>query len=63
MPRPFVAFFWTASLPGRQEAESGDLPDTAWAVPFVLRTAAAVPDRIGAGATFHGGGLVNRQAR
>jgi carboxymethylenebutenolidase len=26
--------------------------------PFVLRTAAAVPDRIGAGATFHGGGLV-----
>jgi carboxymethylenebutenolidase len=26
--------------------------------PFVLRTAAALPDRIGAGATFHGGGLV-----
>ncbi|MCS5565422.1 MAG: dienelactone hydrolase family protein, partial [Methylococcales bacterium] len=26
--------------------------------PIVLRTAAAVPDRIGAGATFHGGGLV-----
>jgi len=26
--------------------------------PFVLRTAAAFPDRIGAGATFHGGGLV-----
>jgi carboxymethylenebutenolidase len=25
--------------------------------PFVLRTAAAFPDRIGAGATFHGGGL------
>ena len=25
---------------------------------FVLRTAAAFPDRIGAGATFHGGGLV-----
>jgi carboxymethylenebutenolidase len=25
--------------------------------PFVLRTAAALPDRIGAGATFHGGGL------
>ena len=25
--------------------------------PIVLRTAAAVPDRIGAGATFHGGGL------
>src|SRR3984957_19072639 len=26
--------------------------------PFVLRTAAALPDRIGAGATFHGGWLV-----
>jgi len=26
--------------------------------PFVLRTAAQFPDRIGAGATFHGGGLV-----
>jgi carboxymethylenebutenolidase len=26
--------------------------------PFVFRTAAASPDRIGAGATFHGGGLV-----
>jgi carboxymethylenebutenolidase len=26
--------------------------------PLVMRTAAAIPDRIGAGATFHGGGLV-----
>jgi carboxymethylenebutenolidase len=26
--------------------------------PFVFRTAATLPDRIGAGATFHGGGLV-----
>ena len=26
--------------------------------PIVMRTAAAVPDRIGAGASFHGGGLV-----
>jgi carboxymethylenebutenolidase len=26
--------------------------------PFVMRTAAAFPDRIGAAATFHGGGLV-----
>lgn len=25
--------------------------------PFVMRTAAAIPERIGAGATFHGGGL------
>jgi len=29
--------------------------------PIVLRTAAAVPDRIGAGATFHGSGLVTDQ--
>jgi carboxymethylenebutenolidase len=26
--------------------------------PFTLRTAAAFPDRVGAGASFHGGGLV-----
>ena len=29
--------------------------------PLVMRTAAAVPDRIGAGASFHGGGLVTDQ--
>ncbi|HEY6452579.1 MAG TPA: dienelactone hydrolase family protein [Steroidobacteraceae bacterium] len=29
-----------------------------WGGPQMLRTAAAVPDRIGAGASFHGGGLV-----
>ena len=29
--------------------------------PFVLRTAATLPDRIGAGATFHGGGLVTEK--
>ena len=28
--------------------------------PIVMRTAAAVPDRVGAGATFHGGGLVTK---
>jgi carboxymethylenebutenolidase len=30
--------------------------------PFVLRAAATSPDRIGAGATFHGGGLVTDKA-
>jgi carboxymethylenebutenolidase len=30
--------------------------------PIVMRTAAAVPDRVGAGATFHGGGLVTKEA-
>ena len=29
--------------------------------PFTMRTAAAVPDRVGAAASFHGGGLVNDQ--
>lgn len=29
--------------------------------PLVVRTAAAIPDRIGAGASFHGGGLVTDQ--
>jgi carboxymethylenebutenolidase len=28
--------------------------------PIVMRTAAAVPGRVGAGATFHGGGLVSK---
>jgi carboxymethylenebutenolidase len=30
--------------------------------PYTMRTAAAVPDRIGAGASFHGGGLVTDKA-
>ncbi len=30
--------------------------------PFVFRTAAAFPERVGAGATFHGGGLVTEAA-
>jgi carboxymethylenebutenolidase len=30
--------------------------------PIVMRTAAAVPERIGAGASFHGGGLVTDNA-
>jgi carboxymethylenebutenolidase len=30
--------------------------------PLVFRTAASLPDRIGAGASFHGGGLVTQNA-
>ena len=30
--------------------------------PFTMRTAAAVPDRVGAAASFHGGGLVSDQS-
>ena len=29
--------------------------------PLVVKTAATVPDRVGAGASFHGGGLVTDQ--
>jgi carboxymethylenebutenolidase len=29
--------------------------------PIVMRTAAAIPERVGAGASFHGGGLVTKQ--
>ena len=36
---------------------------TAWAVRSSCGTAAAVPDRVGAGASFHGGGAGHRQAR
>jgi carboxymethylenebutenolidase len=30
--------------------------------PLVVKTAAAVPDRVGAGGSFHGGGLVSKEA-
>jgi carboxymethylenebutenolidase len=30
--------------------------------PIVMRTPATVPDRVGAAASFHGGGLVTNQA-
>src|SRR4249920_3621628 len=30
--------------------------------PLVVKTAAAVPNRVGAGASFHGGGLVTPEA-
>jgi dienelactone hydrolase len=33
------------------------LRDTAWADPSCFRTAAALPGRVGAGCSFHGGGL------
>jgi carboxymethylenebutenolidase len=40
--------------------EKGKIGTTGYCMggPFVFRTAAAFPNRIGAGATFHGGGLV-----
>lgn len=54
--RAFVAF-----LDGQTAVETKrKLATTGYCMggPFVLRTAALFPDRIGAGATFHGGGLV-----
>jgi carboxymethylenebutenolidase len=42
----------------RQTKKRWACRDTAWAAPPTFRTAATRPDRIGAAATFHGGGLV-----
>ena len=51
---------WTASRPSTATGRWARWA-TAWAVPMTMRTAAALPDRIGAGASFHGGGLVTDQ--
>jgi carboxymethylenebutenolidase len=47
-------------LDGRAEVDKGRKIGTigyCMGGPFVMRTAATIPDRIGAGCTFHGGGL------
>jgi len=53
--RAFVAW-----LDARSEVDKGKKIGTigyCMGGPFVMRTAATIPDRIGAGCTFHGGGL------
>jgi carboxymethylenebutenolidase len=54
--KAFVAFLDSQSVVDRNRR----LATTGYCMggPFVLRTAAQFPDRIGAGATFHGGSLV-----
>jgi carboxymethylenebutenolidase len=58
--RAFVAFLDTQAAVDRKRK----MGTTGYCMggPIVMRTAAAVPDRVGAGASFHGGGLVTNQA-
>jgi carboxymethylenebutenolidase len=53
----FVA--WLDSQPQVDKAKKIGTQGYCMGGALVVRTAAAVPDRIGAGASFHGGGLVN----
>jgi carboxymethylenebutenolidase len=54
--KAFVAFL--DSQPSVDEKRKMGTTGYCMGGPFVFRTAAAFPNRIGAGATFHGGGLV-----
>ncbi|MGO9805039.1 MAG: dienelactone hydrolase family protein [Steroidobacteraceae bacterium] len=54
--RAFVA--WLDSQPAVDHKRRMGTMGYCMSGPFTLRTAAALPDRIGAGASFHGGGLV-----
>jgi carboxymethylenebutenolidase len=56
--RAFVAFLDSQSVVDKNRK----IGTTGYCMggPIVMRTAAAVPDRIGAGASFHGGGLVTK---
>jgi carboxymethylenebutenolidase len=58
--KAFVAFLDSQSAVDKQRK----MATTGYCMggPFVLRTAAALRDRIGAGATFHGGGLVTEKS-
>ena len=54
--RAFVA--WLDSQPSVDRKRKMGTMGYCMSGPFTLRTAAEMPDRIGAGASFHGGGLV-----
>jgi carboxymethylenebutenolidase len=54
--KAFVA--WLDHQPGVDKARKMGVTGYCMGGPLVLRTAATVPDRIGAAATFHGGSLV-----
>ncbi len=54
--KAFVA--WLDQQPAVNEAKKIGTTGYCMGGPLVMRTAATIPDRIGAGATFHGGGLV-----
>lgn len=54
--RSFVA--WLDAQPAVDRKKKMGTTGYCMGGPFTLRTAAAFPDRVGAGASFHGGGLV-----
>ncbi len=49
---------WLDAQPAVDKARKMGVTGYCMGGPLVLRTAAAIPDRVGAAATFHGGGLV-----
>jgi len=49
---------WLATQPGVDKQRKMGTCGYCMSGPATMRTAAAIPDRIGAGASFHGGGLV-----
>ena len=53
---------WLDSLPQVDKDKKIGTTGYCMGGPIVMRTAAAVPDRVGAAATFHGGGLVTDNA-
>ena len=56
------AFFaWLDAQPGVDRRRKAGTAGYCMSGPITLRTAAALPERIGAGASFHGGGLVTDQ--
>jgi len=56
--KAFVA--WLDSQPAVDKRKKIGTTGYCMGGPIVMRTAAAVPERIGAGASFHGGGLVTK---
>lgn len=57
--KAFVA--WLDEQPQVDKAKKVGTTGYCMGGPIVMRTAAAVPERVGAGATFHGGGLATDQ--
>src|SRR6185369_4081258 len=58
--RAFVA--WLDTQPSVSKTRKIGTTGYCMGGPIVMRTAAAIPGRVGAGATFHGGGLVTKAA-
>ncbi len=57
MPK-LLSLGWMPNRSGQEQEDRNDR--LLYGGPIVMRTAAAVPDRVGAGGSFHGGGLVTK---